>query len=202
MGAFWAKCCDCSDGEDQVYDAGVAQTNESLLLTRTASMSGEWTGDRSPEEGGSRSARSGGTGDVSKGAEGLYVNRPKIVPASAEEEREYMVRSYSSGALFDVQPECLLCLESFTEARPTALSLCACGVNRNTFHLECLLEWRRRSNKTNCPVCDNELFFDATTTASSVSADVYQQLQMQALSSSSATSASAALIATLHTNET
>ncbi len=73
-----------------------------------------------------------------------------------------MVRSYSSGTLFDVQPECMLCLDTFTETRPTALSLCACGVNKNAFHLECLLDWRRKSNKTNCPVCENELFVDVS----------------------------------------
>jgi len=154
MGSWWSRCR-CCDTDEEIADSRNAVNNETLLLTRGISSSVDWTGNNSPEEGrrGTESLKS----DFSQ-----FVHMPKLVPATAEEEREYMVRSYSSGTLFDLQPECLLCLDVFTEIRPSALSLCACGVNKNTFHLECLLEWRRKTNKANCPICDNELFVDVT----------------------------------------
>jgi len=151
MGAFLCRCCWC----DEEFGASVSPTNESLLLTRTARAGG------SPEEASERTATSSISFPASKSS---LINFPKILPASAEEEREFMVRSYSSGTLQEIIPECLLCMENFTDTRPTTLSLCACGINRNTFHLECLLEWRRKSNKTNCPICDKELFFEVTET--------------------------------------
>jgi hypothetical protein len=162
MGLLWSRCCD-SD-EDAADAAAYGVNNESLLLTRSASMSGDWTGSHSPEEGRSNPF------SVVKASYAQFVQMPKLVPATAEEEREYMVRSYSSGTLFDIQPECLLCLDAFSETRPTALSLCACGVNKNTFHLECLLEWRKKTGKANCPVCDNELFFDQAASAAAAAA--------------------------------
>ena len=158
MGVIWARCCECCDTEEDSAEAAYNVNNESLLLTRSSSLSGDWTGNHSPEEGRSREA-----GKASSYAQ--FVQMPKLVPATAEEERENMVTSYSSGTLFEVPPECILCLDTFSEKRPSALSLCACGVNKNTFHLECLLEWRRKTGKTNCPICENELFVDQALTA-------------------------------------
>ena len=164
MGSLWSRCCD-SDEEDADSDVRTSSVNqhESLLLARraSASESGDWSGDASPEEERSRRRRAGGTPPKSSATQ--VVPMPRLFPASAEEEREYMVRSYSSGALFDIQPECMLCMETFTEAHPKAVAVCACGVNRNNFHLDCLMEWRRNANKTNCPGCEHELFFDTST---------------------------------------
>ena len=153
MGQLWSRCCDCNED-----DAAVSPNHESLLLVESF---GEIGSDSPEEERGMRRNGNGSTGiNKSPALSSMPINLPRIRPASFEEEREYMVRSYSSGALQEAQPECLLCMENFTPTRPTTLSLCACGVNRNTFHLECLLKWRKKSNKTNCPVCDNELFFE------------------------------------------
>ena len=157
MGIIWSRCCECCDTDEDTAEAAYGANNESLLLTRSNSISGDWTGNHSPEEGRSR--------DIVKASYAQFVQMPKLVPATAEEEREYMVRSYSSGTLFDVPPECILCLDTFSEKHPNALSLCACGVNKNTFHLECLLEWRRKTGKANCPICENELFVDQALTA-------------------------------------
>src|SRR4051812_28922598 len=132
MGSIWSRCR-CCDTDDDYIDGRNAVNNESLLLRRGASMSVGWASNNSPEEQ--------KTDPEKLRSFSQFIQLPKLVPATAEEEREYMVRSYSSGTLFEIQPECLLCLDTFSETRPTALSLCACGVNKNTFHIECLLEW-------------------------------------------------------------
>jgi len=171
MGSFWARCCRCDDGDDdsETERRGV-QANESLLTTRRSSASvSPGRGDQSPEEERSTLGRFLAiypAGTASKNPQmAEYVQLLKMKPSSAEEEREFMVRSFSSGMLSDVQPECMLCLEGFTAAHPSAVSLCGCGVKKDTFHLDCLMEWRRKSNKTNCPICENELYVDGTVAA-------------------------------------
>ncbi len=73
------------------------------------------------------------------------------------------------------QPECVICLEEFTEVcsslfvfypilflslyqnDPIIPTLCSCGENKALFHLPCLLHYRNRYNY--CPVCKGNLYF-------------------------------------------
>lgn len=97
-----------------------------------------------------------------------------MLPASLEDEREFMVRTYSrvseDGEEEDhvednteLGEECLLCLEGFSPPNhPKATSLCHCGMNKNAFHLPCLLAWRvsASAGRVICPLCGEEIFFE------------------------------------------
>eukprot|EP00924_Labyrinthula_sp_SR-Ha-C_P006186 snap_masked-scaffold_54-processed-gene-1.70-mRNA-1 protein AED:1.00 eAED:1.00 QI:0/-1/0/0/-1/1/1/0/177 len=63
--------------------------------------------------------------------------------------------------VFNEDDECFVCYEEFTPESPEALSLCGCGSNRHRYHLHCLTIWRTKSQRTTCPVCDQEIFFQA-----------------------------------------
>ena len=60
------------------------------------------------------------------------------------------------------EKECLLCYEVVTQSNPAVLSLCRCGVNKHTYHLQCLLRWRSYSQQRTCPICDQEIFFQSS----------------------------------------
>lgn len=84
----------------------------------------------------------------------------RIKPITAEEEREFMIRSTSNSNHQDEKVECVLCLESF-DVKPRASGvLCGCGINKHAFHLDCLKAWRRAETALRCPMCEHELFFD------------------------------------------
>mmetsp|Transcript_19710 Transcript_19710/g.23961 ORF Transcript_19710/g.23961 Transcript_19710/m.23961 type:complete len:293 (-) Transcript_19710:2697-3575(-) len=84
------------------------------------------------------------------------------MPPSIEEERAFTKAALERRRLDGTQSpkECLLCMEGFTPVHPEVRTLCSCGVNKNSYHLSCLLTWRGRSGRTTCPVCDTELFFE------------------------------------------
>ena len=98
----------------------------------------------------------------------MFNSLPGFAPTSLEEEREYMVRSFSSsdpnlGLLKSdsmLGEECLLCMEEFLSTHPAATTLCACGMNNRRYHIDCLFRWRNQSEVARCPVCNEELFFD------------------------------------------
>mmetsp|Transcript_6728 Transcript_6728/g.10639 ORF Transcript_6728/g.10639 Transcript_6728/m.10639 type:complete len:172 (-) Transcript_6728:739-1254(-) len=83
------------------------------------------------------------------------------MPPSVEDEKLFMRMSFRrlQEQQLSAPKECLLCMEVFSEEQPEVKTLCQCGINKNNYHLTCLLEWRARSGKTTCPVCDQELFF-------------------------------------------
>ncbi|KAH9260154.1 hypothetical protein BASA81_001929 [Batrachochytrium salamandrivorans] len=96
-----------------------------------------------------------------------------MLPASLEDEREFMVRTYSRVSEeeeehvdeenIERRDECLLCLEGFSPPNhPKATSLCHCGMNKNAFHLPCLLVWRASASagRVICPLCGEEIFFE------------------------------------------
>ena len=84
---------------------------------------------------------------------------PHSLPPSLEEEKAFNIAK-SASSLTQLPKECMLCMELFTAERPEVRTLCACGVNKNSYHLECLLAWRSRSGNTMCPVCNKELFYE------------------------------------------
>lgn len=54
-------------------------------------------------------------------------------------------------------PECIICLEEFSDDNPVMNTLCACGENRALFHYPCLLLWLE--NKETCPNCSAQLYY-------------------------------------------
>ncbi|KAG6663551.1 hypothetical protein CIPAW_02G032800 [Carya illinoinensis] len=70
--------------------------------------------------------------------EGPNLNEPNV--SSADEE--------------DV---CPICLEEYDSENPNIVTRC-----EHHFHLSCILEWRERSNA--CPICDQEMALDNTST--------------------------------------
>ncbi|KAG5182670.1 hypothetical protein JKP88DRAFT_277744 [Tribonema minus] len=63
-----------------------------------------------------------------------------------------------AGGAAEEQPECVMCLDGFSWDNPAVLTLCACGVNRASFHYACLLQYKARSSR--CPACRAELFYE------------------------------------------
>ncbi|GLD96996.1 hypothetical protein PINS_up005679 [Pythium insidiosum] len=91
-------------------------------------------------------------------------NAAAVAPL-AEEQRQHLdalLRSYQrvTGVVDHGQLdlECVMCLDTFSDDNPKVRSLCNCGVNRTNFHLSCLLEWLDRD--PNCPVCRAYLFYE------------------------------------------
>jgi len=83
-------------------------------------------------------------------------------PPSVEDEKQYMRLSLSN--ILEKQKnepkECSICMEGFNEEDTEVQTLCQCGENKHSYHLHCLLWWKEKSGKQNCPVCDSEIFFD------------------------------------------
>eukprot|EP00611_Tribonema_gayanum_P025353 TRINITY_DN5749_c3_g1_i2.p1 TRINITY_DN5749_c3_g1~~TRINITY_DN5749_c3_g1_i2.p1 ORF type:complete len:238 (+),score=74.91 TRINITY_DN5749_c3_g1_i2:106-819(+) len=63
-----------------------------------------------------------------------------------------------AGGAAEEQAECVMCLDGFSWDNPAVLTLCACGVNRASFHYACLLQYKARSSR--CPACRAELFYE------------------------------------------
>mmetsp|Transcript_2422 Transcript_2422/g.4671 ORF Transcript_2422/g.4671 Transcript_2422/m.4671 type:complete len:169 (-) Transcript_2422:1180-1686(-) len=90
----------------------------------------------------------------------VQIMRQPLRPPSVEDEKQFMRSSLQRILAEQAQAprECLLCMEEFNDEHPSILTLCKCGVNKHHFHMRCLEEWRRRSGKTTCPVCNQDLF--------------------------------------------
>jgi hypothetical protein len=59
-----------------------------------------------------------------------------------------------------VEPECVICLETFSRSNPRLPTLCNCGVGRVNFHHSCLLEWIVQHGESTCPSCDTTLYYE------------------------------------------
>ncbi|KAL4125209.1 hypothetical protein PRIC2_008794 [Phytophthora ramorum] len=98
---------------------------------------------------------------LSTGLMGLDMNH-QPTPSLRPEELSRLLRSYQevTGVVDEGQLdlECIMCLDTFSEDNPKVRTLCNCGMNRTNFHMSCLLEWLNRD--TNCPVCREYLFFE------------------------------------------
>lgn len=83
-------------------------------------------------------------------------------PSPRPEELSKLLKSYqeATGVVDEGQLdlECIMCLDTFSEDNPKVRTLCNCGMNRTNFHMSCLLEWLNRD--ANCPVCREYLFFE------------------------------------------
>ncbi|CAI5726289.1 unnamed protein product [Peronospora effusa] len=73
-----------------------------------------------------------------------------------------LLRSYqeATGVVDEgqLELECIMCLDTFSQDNPKIRTLCNCGMNRTNFHMSCLFEWLNR--EANCPVCREYLFFE------------------------------------------
>ncbi|KAG1688044.1 hypothetical protein DVH05_004454 [Phytophthora capsici] len=98
---------------------------------------------------------------LSMGLMGLDANH-HLTPSPRPEELSRLLRSYQevTGVVDEGQLdlECIMCLDTFSENNPKVRTLCNCGMNRTNFHMSCLLEWLNRD--ANCPVCREYLFFE------------------------------------------
>ncbi len=165
-------CCDADwDGDDDGDAAAAlrqrlrARPEESAARRRPRAAAAAQGGGA----GGAGSApvplvgAAGGAAAASAGSAARLAKEPLLLrPPSVEDEKKFMRASLSSilEAQARAQAECTLCLEGFSEQCPGVRTLCKCGANKHPYHLACLLEWRQRSRKTTCPVCDHELFFE------------------------------------------
>ncbi len=116
----------------------------------------------------------GGAAAASAASAARLAKEPLLLrPPSVEDEKKFMRASLSSilEAQARAQAECTLCLEGFSAQCPGVRTLCECGANKHPYHLACLLEWRQRSRKTTCPVCDHELFFEQAGSGSGSAGD-------------------------------
>ncbi|KAJ0411589.1 hypothetical protein ATCC90586_004239 [Pythium insidiosum] len=84
------------------------------------------------------------------------------IPLDQRARLDELLRSYQRATgIVDhgqLDLECVMCLDTFSEDNPKVRSLCNCGMNRTNFHLSCLLEWLDRD--PNCPVCRAYLFYE------------------------------------------
>ena len=84
-------------------------------------------------------------------------------PPSVEDEIQYMRLSLISQLEKQESPpkECMFCMEGFTkELGSEVYTLCRCGENKHSFHLQCILRWVESTDKQICPVCNSELYYD------------------------------------------
>ncbi|RMX66793.1 hypothetical protein KXD40_001931 [Peronospora effusa] len=83
-------------------------------------------------------------------------------PLFSPEELAKLLRSYqeATGVVDEgqLELECIMCLDTFSQDNPKIRTLCNCGMNRTNFHMSCLFEWLNR--EANCPVCREYLFFE------------------------------------------
>ncbi|KAG7400574.1 hypothetical protein PHYBOEH_005097 [Phytophthora boehmeriae] len=99
---------------------------------------------------------------LSIGLMGIGGSNRQPTPSPRPEELSSLLRSYQekTGVVDEGQLdlECIMCLDTFSEDNPKVRTLCNCGMNRTNFHMSCLLEWLNRD--ANCPVCREYLFFE------------------------------------------
>jgi Ring finger domain len=67
------------------------------------------------------------------------------------------VTSYYNEAM-DVEDECVICMDGFTEDNPRMPTHCGCGENKTYFHLPCLYHWMEQSS--DCPSCRRTLTWE------------------------------------------
>lgn len=57
-------------------------------------------------------------------------------------------------------PECVICLDVFSEENPRLPTICSCGFDKSNFHKACLKRWMTKRGSCVCPSCYDELFFE------------------------------------------
>ncbi|ETP38558.1 hypothetical protein F442_13875 [Phytophthora nicotianae P10297] len=170
------------DGDDQELEVLVdAQESHELLGARPRTSSGGRSNQRSVLKRTGSTVAAGLMADanrrederkeeseeqcmrrsLSMGLMGLDADH-RPTPSPRPEELSRLLRSYQevTGVVDEGQLdlECIMCLDTFSENNPKVRTLCNCGMNRTNFHMSCLLEWLNRD--ANCPVCREYLFFE------------------------------------------
>lgn len=76
-----------------------------------------------------------------------------------EESRLKLLANYIDSPIScqNVDIECIMCLDEFSEENPMIPTLCACGESKSHFHYQCLYTWLEKSSK--CPCCRTELYY-------------------------------------------
>ncbi len=57
-------------------------------------------------------------------------------------------------------PECVICLDDFTDENPRMPTICSCGIGLAGFHKQCLKRWLAKRGACVCPSCDQPIFFE------------------------------------------
>ena len=88
------------------------------------------------------------------------LRAPLTAQSSFEEEmRLKLLANYidSPNTCQNIETECVMCLDEFSDENPMIPTLCACGESKSHFHYQCLYTWLEKSSK--CPCCRQELYF-------------------------------------------
>mmetsp|Transcript_34483 Transcript_34483/g.50060 ORF Transcript_34483/g.50060 Transcript_34483/m.50060 type:complete len:280 (-) Transcript_34483:92-931(-) len=64
----------------------------------------------------------------------------------------------AKGSMGDMDDECVICMEGFSDDNPRMPTLCGCGENKTYFHLPCLLVWIDKNDT--CPSCREKLTWE------------------------------------------